>query len=98
MRVKLLGKFWNLIYGKLPRDADGLCSSPLLPNKTITIRKSLTGERELEILIHEMLHAVDWHKDEDDFISPAAADIARVLWKLGYRKIKEHDKTNIKKE
>jgi hypothetical protein len=92
MRVKLLGKFWNLVYGDPGRDADGKCSPPDLPNKTITIRKSLTKERELEILIHEMLHAVDWHKDEEHFIQPAAEDIARVLWKLGYRRNKDAEK------
>ena len=42
------------------------------------------GEERLEVLIHEMLHAAYWDLDESA-IEGAAADVARVLWRLGYR-------------
>jgi len=44
----------------------------------------LVGERRLEVLIHEMLHACYWDLDEEA-IDITARDIARVLFRLGYR-------------
>jgi len=48
-------------------------------------RPSLTGERELEVLIHEMLHACHWDLDEEA-ITETSEDLARVLFRLGYRR------------
>lgn len=84
MRIKILGKCWELVFKPLRSD-DGYCDPPELPRKQIQINERLRGERRLEVLIHEMLHAADWHKDEDAWIVPVAHDIARVLWKVGYR-------------
>ena len=86
MKIKLLGKVWTLIRKPLVA-ADGYCDHPLTPSKRIVVDSRLKGERELEVLLHEMMHAVDWHKDEDSFIEPVAADIARALWRCGYRRI-----------
>lgn len=91
MKIKLLGKCWNLVRKPL-QNCDGLCDNPKVANKTITVDSRLKGQRELEILLHEMLHAVDWHKDEESFIEPVAEDIARALWRLGYRKASEPEK------
>jgi len=84
----LLGKRYRISFehpvvanGKI---VDGSCDPPNCRNKTIHVDSNLTGARRMEILIHEMLHACDWHKDES-WVETAAQDISRVLWRLGYR-------------
>lgn len=85
MKVTLMGKVWNFVRAPLPKTLDGLCDPPDKPGKKIKIRRSLRGERELEVIIHELRHAADWHRDEAA-ITQEAKDIARVLWRLGYRR------------
>ncbi len=87
MRVRILRKMWDVSFvprKDLPRTVDGMCSEPDKPGKSITVAASLTGERRLDVIIHEMLHAADWHKDEE-WVEQVASDIARALWRLGYR-------------
>jgi hypothetical protein len=79
-RIVLLGKRWILNYVPYLGDYYGHCDHPDTKNKQIKIRSGLKGEKKLEILIHEMLHSVFWHVDEE-IITHAAKDIARVLWK-----------------
>lgn len=62
---------------------DGKCDPPDRRGKMILIDSRITGERELDTLIHEMLHAADWSKDEA-WVSGLASDMARVLSRLGY--------------
>lgn len=38
----------------------------------------------LETLIHESLHACNWKASEEN-VTQTAHDIARFLWRLGYR-------------
>lgn len=68
---------------RLSSDKHGDCDSPDTPNKEIRIQAGLKGRLKLEALLHEMLHAADWSKDEE-WIHYTAADIARELTKLGY--------------
>ena len=89
MRVRILGKVWELRFCYL-KFVSGYCEAPTKPRKRILIDKRLEGEHELEVIIHELRHAADWGKDEI-YIAEEAADIARVLWRLGYRRT---EKTN----
>lgn len=82
MRCRLRGRYWTIQRDKLPSSQDGLCDAT---TRTITVRRSLAGERELDVLIHEMLHACHWDLDEQA-ITETASDLARVLTRLGYRK------------
>ena len=83
MRVKILGKVWNLRFA--PNMANrGDCEPPTSPGKEIRISSSLGGEDRLEVLIHELVHAAGWHIDET-FVERFARDAARALWRLGYR-------------
>jgi len=86
MRCRLRGKYWSIVRGKLDSKLDGLCDAN---TRTITVRPSLTGERELEVLIHEMLHACHWDLDEIA-ITETSEDLARVLFRLGYRITRGH--------
>lgn len=93
MRIKILGKYWNLVRNYTGPKYDGHCDSPDYPNKTICVHKALRGERELEILIHEIMHAADWTKDEE-WVKDLSEDLARILWRLNYRRIKTEQKTD----
>lgn len=88
MRLSLGGKLWDFYRNRRPKEAevhDGYCSDINKPNKSIWVSPDLEGEHELEILIHEMLHATNWRLDEE-FITKDAQDIARALYRIGYRK------------
>jgi hypothetical protein len=69
----------------LPRDSWGLCTDPAFAKREIKIHKKLKGAKELEIIIHEMLHACFWDIDEK-VIKEVGGDISKALWKMGYRK------------
>ncbi len=87
MRVRILRKMWDVSFvprKDLPRTVDGMCDSPDKPGKSIKVAACLTGERRLEVIIHEMQHSADWTKDEE-WVREFSADIARALWRLGYR-------------
>lgn len=91
MHITILGKRWELKFldGRKMPDALGACEPPDSPRKEIRVRKNLAGVQALDVLIHETLHAADWTKDEE-WVEQVATDIAKMLWKLGYRR-KGHD-------
>ena len=84
-RIKIRNRFWSLRFLPVLNGMDrGQCDSPTKRAKAIRIRSDLRGEERLEILIHEMLHAAFWDMDEEP-VEESAADIARALWRIGYR-------------
>lgn len=83
MLITVLGKRWRYTRPLLA-GADGFCDAPTVRGKTISVDCRLRGERELEIIIHELLHAAAWQLDEQ-LVSKFAEDTARILTKLGYR-------------
>lgn len=97
MYVTLLGKRYRMVLGPLGRHKVngeqiwGACSGPDDKGKCIWVDSRLKGEHELEILLHEMMHACDWQKDEE-FIAKQARDIARALTRLGFRKLADAEK------
>lgn len=67
---------------------DGIILAPDDPGgppspREISIRESLRGKALLETLIHEAIHAEG--EDGEDWTTRAAANIARFLWRYGYR-------------
>jgi len=84
-RIKIRNRFWALRFLPMLCGNDrGQCDAPSKRAKAIRIRSDLRGEERLEILIHEMLHAAFWDMDEEP-VEESAADIARALWRIGYR-------------
>ena len=83
MIVTIGGKRWNLVFEGTPRDANGACDHPTAVGKRIRIRRSLRGETRLDTIIHEVLHAADWSKDEE-WVGQTATELARILTRLGY--------------
>lgn len=85
MQITILGKRWNLRFtGRLHHAWRGECEPPDSPRKEIRVRSTLEGRERLEVVLHEVLHAADWTKDEN-WIEEFADDLAKILWKLGYR-------------
>jgi hypothetical protein len=86
MRVKIGEKYWKMVFTPVP-DADGNCDPPTARNKHIRLPPRLKKDpkRLMEVVVHEMLHGSDWTKDES-WVETTAEDIARVLWRLGYRR------------
>lgn len=69
--------------GKLLGDAD----PPTVKNPRVRVHRKMQGkgESELDVLVHEALHLAFWDVDEE-VINRVGLDMARMLWKLGYRR------------
>jgi hypothetical protein len=94
LKCKFRDKKYNIKFIKKlsMTNSDGLCDDPKSRKKTIEISNELSGKKELEIVLHESLHACFWDLDEEA-ITETAIDISKFLWKCGYRKInKKNDK------
>lgn len=50
----------------------------------IYLDNACIGFKRLEILTHEILHILDWNKEEAEVVRESKV-IARTLWKQGYR-------------
>lgn len=85
MRIRVGNKYWNLVFIELDENTGGECDSPDTKGKEIRISTDLQREEELEIVIHELLHASDWSKDEE-WVEEIAQDISNVLMRLGWKK------------
>lgn len=87
--VTLLGRRWRLLFvprlGEAGQGDDGQCDPPDCPGKAIRVRADLRQTALLETLLHEMLHACNWTHDENH-VTRSAADMAQILWRLGYRR------------
>ena len=82
MRIRIRGRYFTMTFERLPATHDGSCN---YEGRKIKIRKTLRGERQLEVVIHELLHAAHWDLDESA-VEETAEDLARVLYRLGYRR------------
>jgi hypothetical protein len=70
------------------QDADllGLCD---YDKKTLHIPKEGTKMTDLDTIIHEALHACT--ELDEDAVDESATSIARLLWRLGWRKVNIED-------
>lgn len=64
---------------------DGLTDHPATKRKSIHITTGQVSRNELDACIHEGLHASMWDVGEDA-VTETARDIARFLWRLGWRR------------
>ncbi len=62
----------------------GVCEAPNQKDKAICIQKGTSEIENLSTIIHESLHASYWDHDEDS-TQEVADDLARFLWRCGYR-------------
>ena len=63
---------------------DGMCDT-YKKERELVILADLNTRSGLETAIHEALHALKWSACEDT-VTTSAHDLARFLWRLGYRK------------
>ena len=75
------GKRWRFLWETVRGNAVGYAERP---GQTIQIDPRYCGRELLETIIHESLHACLWDLDEEA-VTMTARDIARLLWRLGYR-------------
>ncbi len=89
MRVVILGKYYEWLFCKMDLKKDwGECDPPNKKHKQIRIAEGLSEIDELDTSLHEMLHPADYDKTEE-WVDELATDMARILWKLGYRRVKD---------
>jgi len=87
MRLQLGGKYYTLRFCAL-RKHKGECDAPTVKNKEIRIKKDLPEPEQLEVTVHELLHAVFWQGDEE-WVERSGVEISAALWKLGWRRVGE---------
>lgn len=63
--------------------ADGLAWPE---DRTIAIDKRLRGQRELEVIIHEVIH-IQNPKWSEIMVEGKAKELADILWQMNYRKV-----------
>ena len=78
------GKRWLIRFVE-KADEWGSCEEPTGVDKTMFLSPKLKRLDALDTTIHESLHACFWDIDEE-VVEKAASDIARFLWRLGYRR------------
>jgi len=66
-------------------DCWGYCTDPSFSNRVIKVHSQLTGDQELEFIIHEMIHACFWDLDEA-VVKEVGQDLSKALWRMGYRR------------
>lgn len=86
MRIKteIFGVTYTISFVNNLGKKSGDCDAPHLPKPKIRLLSSLKGKYFLERLLHELLHAVDWSKDEE-WIEQASGDIAAICFKEGIK-------------
>jgi len=61
MHITLMGRRYRLQFCRLGREqARGICDPPSIRGKQIRIDERLKDEEQLEVILHELLHACDW--------------------------------------
>lgn len=83
-------KSLQIRYRKLGREQARGQFLPAL--NVIELDERLDGEEHLEVLLHESLHALQPHHDEET-VARDAVNLARILWVDGYRRLPEQEKT-----
>lgn len=81
-RYIIAGEKWLWRYSSLKGSADGWTE---YSTKKVLIHEKLKGKPRLECELHEGLHASLGPAISEEAITQAAADLAKILWSLGYR-------------
>tara|TARA_R100000458_G_C8251445_1_gene228333 strand:+ start:1153 stop:1452 length:300 start_codon:yes stop_codon:yes gene_type:complete len=87
--VSINGTDYTVRYTLL-RKSRGSCDHPGIKNPEILIDKRLKGVEELEVSIHEMLHALAFKMFDEEWVFDSAIDLAKALYELGWRKGEEN--------
>ena len=69
------------MFGALPRNWLGYVSRT---DRKLAIKSGVKGLERLDTIVHECLHAC-YPDLNEDAVNDGAGDMARLLWRLGYR-------------
>ena len=86
MWITLAGKKYEVVLSDFTHS--GECDDPIAPHKKIKIKRGLKGMLHLDTIVHETLHACLWMASEE-WVAYTATDISKMLWRLGYRRVRE---------
>ena len=75
---------WLLRFTTLKGAAYGYTFSQKAKHPRIILDARMRGRKKLEVLVHELLHALNPTQSEEH-VEQQGKDIARVLWALNYR-------------
>lgn len=84
--VKILGKRYKLKFVPNLGENLGDCDHPKEKGKTIRIKMGLNDLELLDVLLHEFIHIADFHRNSEEYVTELATDLAKTLYRLGYRK------------
>ena len=76
------GQRWKIV--EAVPDQGGECDAPYIKRREMCIPAMGDSLHDLEVIIHEATHACHWDMSEYA-VSGSARDIARILWRLGWR-------------
>jgi hypothetical protein len=85
MRVRLGGKYWRLRFVPNLNNYGEVEHGDTADTRIIRVRMRQSQYEMMDTLIHEAMHAARPELDEDA-VASASSDIARMLWRLGYRR------------
>ena len=89
---KIMGKKIPWRYTRLRGSSDGWAYMKDPKNQDIRerviINEALKGRPLMETEIHEYLHLAVGHLASEEWVTQAAADLARIMHAVGYRKVK----------
>jgi hypothetical protein len=80
-RFTIRGEPVNWRYSRLRGSADGYAR---YEPREVIIHSGLSGRRRLMVELHEALHQAFYDLDES-VVLEVGNDLAKILWKLGYR-------------
>jgi hypothetical protein len=66
-------------------DADGVCDYREGGKPTISIMAKPNTQKELRVIMHEILHSENWSKSEE-IVDRVSDEMSRLVWRLGYRR------------
>lgn len=86
LTAKIRNRHYEIVFSDEGIDpgTDGNCDPPTARRPKIRIRPHLTGERLLEVILHEIEHAAHWTEAEDA-VQEIAEQKADILTRLGLK-------------
>lgn len=87
MKPVLTHTFNKIKYRIMVGRFDGFTDVDKGKDYTLVVSAEPNTQTELISVIHESMHAGNWDKHEET-IDRSSKEIGRLLWRLGYRKVK----------
>lgn len=82
------GRRYKITHNPGKHRSGGCDGPPDVSGKELALDRRLKGIELLTTAIHEGLHATNWDLDES-VVETTATDIAKFLWRLGFRQFDE---------